>query len=71
MSTTQVTLLQKSMNNTTFDCTYCNRWAIILSLEKGLQARYCFSGDMIITRANILRDIGKIDPDIDNLNVKN
>ena len=58
------------MTNIALDGSYSNMWANILSIKRGLIERYQFSDDMKITRVTISRDIGKIDPGIDNLNAK-
>ena len=69
MSSSQVILLRKAVNNLSTDIAFKKRWVRCTSLLAALKCRYILK-DVTLTKASISRVISKVEPDVMNLNFK-
>ena len=70
MATSKVILVQKVVKNLARDGSFLNRWVSANSIFPVISVRYQFDTSLTISKATLSRDMGKIDPDIDNQTIK-
>ena len=61
--------LQKAVRNVMNSVHFSNRWVKLSSVERAVKTRYQLTG-MVVSKATISRHVGKLEPDISNLQYK-